>query len=334
MRQSSWIVCTCLALASLWLGSDATAEDAKPRMSGKIVVVGPDGVKKEFDLGNAHKDCDAKGYSIQVRVDDGKVTVIGPKGKKQEFNIDEKGDKDHSVKVEVRDGKLTIDGDGKPQKIDLEGLKEQVEKGVKRGHIMGKAVIIGPDGKPTEIDLGAKLGNLDLDQLLPKEARKQLDKALEGQPEHIRKMLEGHHAFGRLAARPPSRATLGVTLDGSNGEAQVAGVLDGSPAKKAGLREDDVVISVDDKEIKSPAELMSAIAKHKPGDSVEIKIRRGNEEITKKVTLEERAKLIPERPVSSPDRDLQRQIRRLEEQNKRLVERIEKLEKAIEKKSE
>jgi len=321
-------------LANLWAGSDATAADAKPRMSGKIVVVGPDDVKKEFDFGKADKDCDAKGCNIQVRVHDGKVTVIGPKGKKQEFNIDEKGDKGHSIKVEVRDGKLTIDGEGKQQKIDLEGLKEQLEKGVKRGHIMGKAVIIGPDGKPKEIDLGGKLGNLDLDQLLPKEARRQFEKALEGQPEHIRKMLEGHGAFGRLAARPMSRTMLGVALDSSKDEAQVAGVLDGSPAKKAGLREDDVVISVDDTEIKSPAELMSAIAKYKPGDSVEIRIRRGKEEITKKVTLEERAKLIPERPVPSPDRDLQRQIRRLQEQNKRLVERIEKLERAIKKKSE
>jgi len=280
----------------LWAGSDATAADAEIGVSGKIIVVGPDGVKKELDFGKADKDCNAKGCNIQVRINDGKVTIIGPEGKKQEFNIDEK-------------------------------------EGVRFGHIMGKAIIIGPDGKPKEIDLGGKLGNLDLDQLLPKEARKQLEKALEGHPEHIRKMLEGHQAFGCLAAQPMNRAMLGVALDGSRDEARIAGVQDGSPAKKAGFREGDVVIGVDDNEIKSPAELMSAIAKQKPGDSVEVKIRRGDKEITKKVTLEERAKLLPKCLVPSPDHDLQRQIRRLQEQNKRLLERIEKLEKAIEKKS-
>ena len=129
MRQFSWIVCGCLALASLWAGSDATAADAEIGVSGKIIVVGPDGVKKELDFGKADKDCNAKGCNIQVRINDGKVTIIGPEGKKQEFNIDEK-------------------------------------EGVRFGHIMGKAIIIGPDGKPKEIDLGGKLGNLDLDQLL------------------------------------------------------------------------------------------------------------------------------------------------------------------------
>jgi hypothetical protein len=277
----------------LLAGNDATADDAEPKVSGKIVVIGPDGVKKEFDFGKADKDCDANGCSIQVGVDDGKVTVVGPKGNKQEFNID--------------------------------------EKAAKRGHIMGKVVIIGPDGKPKEIDLGTKL---DLDQLLPKEVRKQFEKALEGQPEHIRKILEGYQAFGRLMTQPMNRTMLGVALDGSRDEARVAGVLDDSPAKKAGFRKDDVVIAVDDKEIESPAELMSAIGKHKPGDRVVIKIRRGKEEITKKVTLEERTKVVPEHPAPNPVRNLQRQIRRLQEQNKRLVERIEKLEKAIEKKSE
>jgi putative serine protease PepD len=72
-------------------------------------------------------------------------------------------------------------------------------------------------------------------------------------------------------------AYLGVSLS-DDGPAKVLDVRAGSPASKAGLRANDVVIAVDGKSITTGDELRSAIDARKPGDEIKLKIRRGNSE--------------------------------------------------------
>jgi putative serine protease PepD len=81
-------------------------------------------------------------------------------------------------------------------------------------------------------------------------------------------------------------AYLGVQIgDAQSGGAQIGEVRSGSPAADAGLQAGDVVTKVDDDEISSGDELRSAVAKHKPGDKVELTIRRGGDTTTVTVTL-------------------------------------------------
>lgn len=63
-------------------------------------------------------------------------------------------------------------------------------------------------------------------------------------------------------------------------------VLD-SPAKKAGVKEDDIMTKIDGKSLTEKEGLAELIGKHKVGDEVELTIFRDNKEIKIKVTLGE-----------------------------------------------
>ncbi len=68
----------------------------------------------------------------------------------------------------------------------------------------------------------------------------------------------------------------------------VNGVLDDSPAAKAGIKEGDVILELDGKELKSTNELQSQIVLHRAGDEVEVTIWRNDKKLKRKLTLEAR----------------------------------------------
>jgi putative serine protease PepD len=72
-------------------------------------------------------------------------------------------------------------------------------------------------------------------------------------------------------------AYLGVSLE-DDGPARLVSVVDRSPAARAGLRVGDLVIEVGGKPIETGDALREAIAAKKPGDELELKVRRGGEE--------------------------------------------------------
>jgi len=65
----------------------------------------------------------------------------------------------------------------------------------------------------------------------------------------------------------------------------VAKVAPGSPAEKAGITRGDVILSVDGKEVNSPAELQIAIRSRKAGDKVNLSIWRKGKSLNVTVTL-------------------------------------------------
>ncbi|SEO75967.1 S1C family serine protease [Trujillonella endophytica] len=79
-------------------------------------------------------------------------------------------------------------------------------------------------------------------------------------------------------------ATLGVNArsvtDGTRDGALVVNVEPEGPAAEAGLREQDVIIAVDDMRVGSSEELAVAVDVHAPGDTVTIEYVRGGEEST------------------------------------------------------
>ncbi len=69
----------------------------------------------------------------------------------------------------------------------------------------------------------------------------------------------------------------------------VQGLVDGGAASSAGIKEGDVILSVDGKEVNKQNELQSYIATRHQGDQVTLKIFRDGKTMEKKVTLRPRA---------------------------------------------
>ncbi len=81
---------------------------------------------------------------------------------------------------------------------------------------------------------------------------------------------------------------IGVVLNADAKECRIAEVEKDSPAAKAGLRPDDVVVRFDKKKVADLEDLLTLIRKHKPGDEVPLEVRRGKEVLNLKVVVGKR----------------------------------------------
>ena len=105
--------------------------------------------------------------------------------------------------------------------------------------------------------------------------------------------------FASLPSRPPGdqaegEMKLGTYLGsipdyGANtGGVQLAGVTEGSPAARAGLREGDIIVQLAEMKIQNIEDLTAALQARKPGDEVEITVLRTGKPVTLKATLRAR----------------------------------------------
>jgi RNA polymerase sigma factor (sigma-70 family) len=80
---------------------------------------------------------------------------------------------------------------------------------------------------------------------------------------------------------------LGVMLAGDqeDGRVFVHEVFSDSPAAKAGVKAEDIILKVGDKEVKDPQTAVSALKALKPGEKVTIRFRRGEQEKDLTITL-------------------------------------------------
>ncbi|NWF28151.1 trypsin-like peptidase domain-containing protein [Streptomyces sp. PKU-EA00015] len=88
---------------------------------------------------------------------------------------------------------------------------------------------------------------------------------------------------------------IGVSLDmkftgdgarvGERGKDDTPSITPGGPADKAGIKPGDVITKVDGQRVHSGEELIVKIRAHRPGDRLELTIRRGGEERTMTLTL-------------------------------------------------
>jgi S1-C subfamily serine protease len=78
----------------------------------------------------------------------------------------------------------------------------------------------------------------------------------------------------------------GVLVSRGNEQTDLA-VIPGSPADKAGIQENDVILSVDGIAIDDEHSLSSLIGRQLPGDSVKLRIVKRGEEKDVSVTLDE-----------------------------------------------
>jgi serine protease DegQ len=70
--------------------------------------------------------------------------------------------------------------------------------------------------------------------------------------------------------------------------AYVTSVVANSPALKANVQEQDIIVAVDDKALNDTNSLFATLLRYKPGDTVRLTIQRGAKEVTTQLTLGER----------------------------------------------
>ncbi|MCS7047599.1 MAG: S1C family serine protease, partial [Gemmataceae bacterium] len=81
---------------------------------------------------------------------------------------------------------------------------------------------------------------------------------------------------------------LGVQLEDGDGHPRILDVLADKPAAKVGLKKKDTILSVNGIEMKTVEQFQREVAKHKPGDTITLRIRRGDTELELRPTLERR----------------------------------------------
>ena len=82
-----------------------------------------------------------------------------------------------------------------------------------------------------------------------------------------------------------NRALLGIQGDSQANGVRVTQAQDKYGAAKAGIVVGDVVTKIDGKPLKDFDRLTAMISQHQPGDVVDVTILRGEETLTKRVTL-------------------------------------------------
>ncbi len=84
------------------------------------------------------------------------------------------------------------------------------------------------------------------------------------------------------------RGYLGIRLGPAQGGIKIESVEDKSAAKTAGIMPNDIVLGLGGKAIKDVEEFIGAVGRHKPGETIMLKIKRGSEEKEIKATLGKR----------------------------------------------
>jgi len=89
----------------------------------------------------------------------------------------------------------------------------------------------------------------------------------------------------RLFSEDENRAMLGVTTNKTEKGVEIQSVTKESAAEKAGLKENDIIIKINDTKIEEPDDLSAAIKKMKPGDKVTVTYIRDKKEQMAKAEL-------------------------------------------------
>jgi serine protease Do len=88
-------------------------------------------------------------------------------------------------------------------------------------------------------------------------------------------------AWGHLPGHEPYLGVGGKSAD----SAEIGSVRPKSPAEKAGIQTNDIVVKFDDKEIKKFGDLIEAVAECQPDEEVKVQVRRGEQTIDLTIKL-------------------------------------------------
>ncbi len=94
--------------------------------------------------------------------------------------------------------------------------------------------------------------------------------------------------YGRVVSRP-QRAWLGLFAEAVEEGVVVAGLVPDGPGARSGVREGDVIVSLDSREVGSRRELYRGLWQHGPGERIALEVLRDNELRLVHVTSGDRA---------------------------------------------
>lgn len=104
------------------------------------------------------------------------------------------------------------------------------------------------------------------------------------------KMPHREYAITRGENLEDDHAFLGVyTNTESDGALEITGLVEKSGAEQAGLRTDDIITRIGDSQVSSYDDLVQALGKHKPGETVTVEYRRGDKTETVQAQLTKRS---------------------------------------------
>ncbi|HLD29656.1 MAG TPA: PDZ domain-containing protein, partial [bacterium] len=86
----------------------------------------------------------------------------------------------------------------------------------------------------------------------------------------------------------PQRPWLGFYPQPLAGHIVIAGLVPGGPAERSGIREGDIILGVEKKEVRSRPELYREIWKKKPGERISLRILREEESLNLEVVSADR----------------------------------------------
>lgn len=263
-NELNFLGSTMLGLATI-LALVATANSQE---TGKIVIVNQDGENVD---------------SSEIQLVQPKPNVQDRGGANRESRIELKGN------VKKQDGKWVVtDADGNEQEIDIQGAQSIIinqgvesvdENGENKTKRFGKAIIVGPDGKRHEIELGGSLLGGAADLKFP------------GFNGIMRAERINNSFMIGVNCRPVSdalRAQLGLDPDVGLVVINVSG---DSPAEAAGLEKHDVLMFADDTQLAQQSDLVEVVQRAgKENAQVSLTVIRAGKETGIDVT-----------PVKRPD---------------------------------
>ena len=89
----------------------------------------------------------------------------------------------------------------------------------------------------------------------------------------------------RSAGGNNNRAYLGVQSEGQDGSLVLTRVLPNTAASRAGLKDGDILASVNDEDVKTQQELVRVLGQFKPEETIELVIKRADKELKLKAKL-------------------------------------------------
>lgn len=177
----------------------------------------------------------------------------------------------------------------RPRPSDDTWSVREVHRDVKLDLVLGQAVSADNSAIPVIPVTWAPSVSASLGHWLVSPALTALEQGVEGVPNFDLRL--GVLSASRRAI-PGLGAALGISGKPSDGGLQINGIAEESPAALAGLRKEDLLISVDGQRASSIPEVNVIIQKHQIGDQVELKIKRQGKEIRKQVRLASRSRIV------------------------------------------
>lgn len=120
--------------------------------------------------------------------------------------------------------------------------------------------------------------------------------SIEGFRDDWKKLLKGD-TWGRLGGNSldnPDAPVLGImTGESERGGIGIRHVFEGGPASKAGLRAGDIIRNINGRAIPNLRVLHAAIAQHKAGDSIKVRVTRDEDSLTRTIKLGRRGDVVP-----------------------------------------